>query len=123
MNTAAYFTHTESVRARLAARRDELRTRLERVSADQRRVAEPLTADAPDRASQTGNDAVIETIGSAAHEELTKVDEALWRLDTGHYGMCDSCGHPIEAARLDAVPHATQCVGCSTQPDRPCCCS
>jgi RNA polymerase-binding transcription factor DksA len=119
MNTAADLTRNDTVRARLTARREELRARLERVSADQRRAAEPVSADAPDRISQTENDTVIETIGRTAHEELIQVDEALWRLDTGHYGRCESCGHPIEAARLEAVPYAKRCAGCSSQPDRP----
>ena len=121
MNAATNVTRNSILRSRLIARREELRARLEGVSADQRRLAEPLSADAPDRVSQTENDAVIETIGSAAHEELIKIDEALWRLENGRYGVCDSCGHPIEAARLDAVPYATRCVGCSSQPERSCC--
>jgi RNA polymerase-binding transcription factor len=118
MNAALNTTQLDSIRARLAARRRELRERLDRVSADQRRAAEPLSPDAPDRITQSANDAVIDEIGSAAHEELIKVDDALRRVETGHYGLCESCGHPIEGVRLAAVPYATRCVGCSTQPDR-----
>ena len=115
MNVAIDMRKTDAVRAYLVARRQELRQRLERLSADQRREAEPLSADAPDRVSQTENDEVVDRIGSAAHAELGRVDEALWRLDTGRYGICESCEHPIEAIRLAAVPYATRCVCCSSE--------
>jgi DnaK suppressor protein len=114
MNAATNIVPNDTLRARLTARREELRARLERVQADQRREAEPVSADAPDRAIQTENDAVIDTIGSTAHEELIQIDEALQRLDTGRYGICDSCGHPIETARLAAVAYAKRCVGCTS---------
>lgn len=44
---------------------------------------------------------------------LEKVDRALERVDEGTYGMCESCGKPIEAARLRALPYANLCISCA----------
>ena len=118
MNAAMNTYRFQTIRERLTARREELRQRLERVSADQRRAAEPLSADAPDRISQTENDEVVDEIGSSAHAELAAIDWALRRLEAGRYGLCESCEHPIEAIRLAVVPHASRCVRCSTEPER-----
>ncbi len=43
---------------------------------------------------------------------LNYLDDALKRIDTGNYGFCTECGTLIDKARLEAVPHAQQCVKC-----------
>ena len=45
-------------------------------------------------------------------ETLTKVDEALRRLDEGAYGRCFECGEEIAEARLRALPFAVRCKDC-----------
>jgi DnaK suppressor protein len=42
--------------------------------------------------------------------ELREIDGALERLETGRYGICEACGRPIGAERLDALPHARLCA-------------
>jgi DnaK suppressor protein len=43
---------------------------------------------------------------------LNYLDDALKRIDSGNYGFCTDCGTLIDKARLEAVPHAQQCVKC-----------
>jgi RNA polymerase-binding transcription factor DksA len=38
--------------------------------------------------------------------------DALQRIDEGTYGLCQQCGAPIPAARLDAIPFTPYCVNC-----------
>jgi DnaK suppressor protein len=38
---------------------------------------------------------------------ISKIDEALRRIDDGSYGWCEETGEPIGLARLDARPIAT----------------
>ena len=45
-------------------------------------------------------------------ETLTKINEALARLDTGRYGFCFECGDEISEARLRALPFAVRCKDC-----------
>jgi RNA polymerase-binding protein DksA len=48
----------------------------------------------------------------------TKTDRALHRIEEGRYGICESCGQPIEAARLKALPHVTLCLKCKKAEER-----
>jgi DnaK suppressor protein len=50
--------------------------------------------------------------------ELAKINEALERISSGRYGKCDTCGGNIKAARLQAVPHATECIDCARAAER-----
>jgi RNA polymerase-binding protein DksA len=43
---------------------------------------------------------------------LNYLDDALKRIENGSYGFCTDCGKIIEKERLEAVPHAQQCVQC-----------
>jgi DnaK suppressor protein len=43
---------------------------------------------------------------------VSRIDEALARLDAGHYGACVECGRGIAARRLRALPFAVRCQPC-----------
>ena len=45
-------------------------------------------------------------------ETLTKINEALQRLEDGTYGNCFECGDEIAEARLRALPFAVRCKDC-----------
>lgn len=43
---------------------------------------------------------------------LNYLEDALARIAKGEYGRCTECGKLIEKERLEAVPHARQCLQC-----------
>jgi DnaK suppressor protein len=45
-------------------------------------------------------------------ETLTRITEALVRLEAGSYGTCVSCGCEIPNRRLRALPFAVRCQRC-----------
>jgi DnaK suppressor protein len=49
---------------------------------------------------------------------LTKVEEALRRIDLGTYGMCQNCGSTIDHARLETIPYAKLCIPCKARQER-----
>ncbi len=49
---------------------------------------------------------------SIESQTLREIDEALNRLASGTYGICESCGEPIPLARLEVVPYTRFCMKC-----------
>lgn len=45
-------------------------------------------------------------------ETLSKIDEALARLEEGTFGYCFECGDEISERRLRALPFAVRCKDC-----------
>jgi DnaK suppressor protein len=45
-------------------------------------------------------------------EQLTANNDTVRKIDVGTYGICESCGKPIELARLEILPTARRCMGC-----------
>ena len=61
-----------------------------------------------------GDEMAARDIAEARHllAELADVEGALGRVAAGSYGECIDCGDSIAAARLNAYPAATRCIGC-----------
>lgn len=109
-------------RARLERRRAEL---IEELAAHHRAVLEVqrLRADRsdddehdPEGAPLSAEWTRVEGAHRAAGERLRAVEEALGSVDAGRYGVCERCGEPIPAGRLEVRPTATRCVGCVAVP-------
>jgi len=49
---------------------------------------------------------------------LSEIEVALKRLESGEYGVCDSCGSSISAARLNALPWTRRCIDCANRAAR-----
>ena len=49
------------------------------------------------------------------YEQLADIDHALQKIEDGTYGMCDGCGQPIAANRLEALPQASLCIECKAK--------
>lgn len=45
-------------------------------------------------------------------QEMRAIERALKRIALGTYGICVSCGQPIERERLGAYPTANRCAAC-----------
>jgi DnaK suppressor protein len=46
---------------------------------------------------------------------LKKIDEAISRIDSGVFGVCESCGEQISLKRFEARPVTALCIECKTR--------
>lgn len=103
----------QAIRERLELRLRALITRDEALSKHLRGQDGRLDEDFSDRVAFTEMDEVIEQLDTDARTEMFAIRDALKRLTEGEYGACLACGEAIPAARLEILPHATHCVGCT----------
>ncbi|MFH1563506.1 MAG: TraR/DksA C4-type zinc finger protein [Nitrospirota bacterium] len=64
-----------------------------------------ISADSYERDKNAGLAANINNI-------LYEIDDALYRIQKGDYGLCEDCQKPIVSERLQAVPYARTCIEC-----------
>ena len=55
---------------------------------------------------------------SVKRRRLEEIDLALARIEAGTFGVCESCGKPIPAKRLERMPGASLCVSCKEQEEK-----
>ena len=66
--------------------------------------------DLADRASSETDRAIELRARDRQRKLISKIDEALTRIDDGTYGYCEETGEPISLKRLEARPIATLSV-------------
>ncbi|HSE03861.1 MAG TPA: TraR/DksA family transcriptional regulator [Methylomirabilota bacterium] len=68
--------------------------------------------DSTDRATAASIAALVSRVAGQDKRELDEIAEALRRLGSGAYGVCESCRKPIAITRLRAVPATRFCLAC-----------
>jgi DnaK suppressor protein len=56
----------------------------------------------------------LDQLDEQEKDQVESVDRALHKIETGSYGVCETCGADIARKRLEAVPWARYCRKCST---------
>jgi RNA polymerase-binding transcription factor DksA len=96
--------------AKLQQMESEYRQRIEAIDRD---LSQKSEADFAEQATQRENDDVLRSLKLEAEIEHRRVQAALDRAASGHYGECTRCGEAVEPARLEAMPQAENCVRCA----------
>jgi DnaK suppressor protein len=68
--------------------------------------------DPTDRASMESERNFTLRIRDRERKLISKINEALERIDAGTYGICEECGEEISEKRLTARPVTTLCIDC-----------
>ena len=100
----------DKLRAQLLEKKEELSSRLERITANLQRG---YNADSKEMAKELEDSEVVDALGNEAREEIAKISAAMQRLDNGRYGICSACGEQIEPARMKVYPYADECIDCA----------
>ena len=73
-------------------------------------------ANFADTSQVTAERGEAEVLALQLRESLEEVDEAIARLEAGHYGTCEVCGEAIQPARLEAMPSTRFCIHHASRP-------
>lgn len=98
---------------------DELSSELDRLATAKRDGAEiPSGGISFGKRVGEGTSIAIErfadvTIHGQLLQQLAAVERARERLDDGTFGTCTQCGRDIVLERLEVIPWAATCVGCT----------
>ena len=93
---------------------DELRTLSTRLKAIEEGIHAPKSADWAEQAVDSENDEVLDALDTATREKIDGLRSAIGKIDSGTYGVCESCDGAIGPTRLEAIAWASQCLNCAT---------
>lgn len=71
-------------------------------------VESTFDAKTDETEEETANAGMVETLKRRAH----RVDDALTKIETGLYGVCEKCKKEIEKPLLDVDPESRYCKAC-----------
>jgi DnaK suppressor protein len=107
----------DKMKARLEAKRDELRRSLgELTEANPQPVDAIQASEGPQDFEESAIDITEmedeRAIRANERKLLNDVEQALERIRQGTYGKCTNCGKPIDEKRLEAMPWAALGIEC-----------
>ena len=105
----------EHCRAILLMQRDSI---LENATRVRRGELEIDRDDSPDEMDMALAESSLSFAGQIREREsklLSRIEEALERIDRGDYGDCTSCGEEVGVKRLLARPVARLCIMCKDE--------
>jgi RNA polymerase-binding transcription factor len=97
---------------------DELRSELRKLANGPPKTASLVaerSTDPIDEARTTEDIELAITSLNADWQTVRAIKDAITKVKTGEYGVCESCGCRIPANRLQAIPWAQLCVRCQAQ--------
>lgn len=74
-----------------------------------------IYSDLGDQATAVADQNFLLRLREREQKLLKKIDEALERIASGTFGMCESCEGEISYRRLKARPVTTLCIECKTK--------
>ena len=111
-------THHAELRHMLIARRRDLASQIHNTLRDARSEGSGQTryrVETGDTTEVHPEDDLPFALIQLKAQVLTRIDEAVRRVDQGTYGYCDECGDAIAVQRLRALPFAVRCKDCEEQ--------
>jgi len=85
---------------------------------DENLVVRPEDKDEVDQANADIEQNMRMQLKNRENFALKSINQALKRIDEGHYGQCESCEENIEIRRLQARPTTTLCIACKEEQEK-----
>lgn len=104
---------TDSYEKKLLQLRKQYSQRRDAIHKDTHHEEQPVEKDFAEQVSQRETEDVLEALDQEARQIVIQIDNALWRIEAGEFGICCNCGEAIPEARLDVVPYAEYCIQCA----------
>jgi DnaK suppressor protein len=104
--------------AKIEYYREILQGRLQELLAEAEKTVSGMTnthdnfPDPTDRASLESDRNFMLRIRDRERKLISKINGALERIDSGDFGICETCGDDIGDERLEARPVTTLCIAC-----------
>jgi DnaK suppressor protein len=114
IDPAAHSERRQALKGMLEVRRQEILDKLRTI----REAMPDQRLDVQDAEEQAVTDFAKDmefALVQMKADTLSRIDEAMRRLEAGTYGECAECGTEIPAARLKALPFAVLCRDCQEQ--------
>lgn len=74
--------------------------------------------DEVDYATQTLEKELLFELTDNERQLLERIENALEKIDSKQYGLCESCKKKIPNRRLEAIPSARYCIGCQVKMEK-----
>ncbi len=96
----------------LLERKREINHQLSEFYSESKEVETGIAQDIGDKAESSYTKEFLLSLSDSERKKIALIDQALKRVETAEFGICQSCGVNINKKRLDVVPWTPLCIAC-----------
>ena len=100
------------IREQLVFNQQELLNIIQANQSTERNTTESNFSNEIDMASDLEGREMMFQLTSRDRSELKRIQEAIYKIDHGIYGICESCSKKISTKRLKILPLSSLCIEC-----------
>ena len=105
-------------RKMLTEKKKDISNHMSGIYNESRAIETGIVQDLGDKAESSYTKEFLLSLSNADRERLGKIDQALKRLETPEYGMCEDCGESIGKKRMDVIPWTPHCIVCQEKEEQ-----
>ncbi len=102
-------------RRRLEQKRVELSQLVVKTETASRGLTDRKSGDEGEQAARSYSRDLLNSQSDSGRMQLRLIGDALARMDSGEFGICEECGQSISFKRLQAVPWTPNCRDCQEE--------
>ncbi len=103
---------------KLLAEYDQIRNEIDEMQSGLAELNFPSVAEYEEKSTLEEEKEYLSGFLNQSAEEFGEVKVALQKILNGTYGICESCGQPIEESRLEAIPTCRYCKKCAEKMEK-----
>ena len=96
----------------LLEQKEKILRKLSQLTDESKEVETDIAQDLVDKAESSYTKEFLLSLSDAEREQLRLIDDALRRLPTKEFGICQMCAKEIGKKRLAALPWTPYCIDC-----------
>lgn len=118
MATTMNKTQLKKFRSLLEEKRDEIIRRAQQTLSEDMALDSNELPDEMDLASTEYLQSFTFRLRGREKSFLSKIQNAIEKIEQGDFGNCETCGEEISLKRLEARPETTLCIRCKEEQER-----
>jgi DnaK suppressor protein len=96
----------------LLEQKEKIVRKLSQLTNESKEVETDIAQDLVDKAESSYTKEFLLSLSDAEREQLRLIDDALRRLPSKEFGICQMCAKPIGKKRLATLPWTPYCIDC-----------
>ena len=96
----------------LLKKKNKIIEKLSEAMIEIKEVETGIAQDLVDKADSSYTNEFLLSLSDAERNQILLIDEALKRIESCDYGICQMCDQKISKKRLDIVPWTSYCIKC-----------
>lgn len=108
----------DRIKRKLLKEKQEILKKMSEFRNEGKEIEPDVAQDVVDKAESSYAKEFLFELSNTERRLLIQIDNALRKIDSDDFGICEMCGKKISSKRLNAVPWTPYCIKCQEKQEK-----